>query len=245
VLEVGCGDGRSFEHYPTSVTQLVAVEPDSSARAAAADRARATSVPIDVVDGTAETLPAEQRSFDAVVSMGVLCTVSDPAAALAEIRRVLAPTGRLYFWEHVRSRRAPLRLLQGTLDAVFWTRALGGCRTTRDTAATIATSGFELVSLDHGFHASSPLTITAAPYIIGSARLLEPPSAPDHADRKCHSTRRSTSTPAQIGTDSFLQPRTFTRCPSSFPASIATTTHSDSEPLSTCSGRPLAPRTIS
>jgi ubiquinone/menaquinone biosynthesis C-methylase UbiE len=177
VLEVGCGDGRSFEHYPTSVTQLVAVEPDSSARAVAADRARATSVPIDVVNGTAETLPAEDRSFDAVVSMGVLCTVPNPAVALAEIRRVLAPTGQLHFWEHVRSRRPPMRLLQGALDALFWTRALGGCRTTRDTAATISTSGFELVSLAHGFHASSPLTITAAPYIIGSARRLEPRSA--------------------------------------------------------------------
>ena len=177
MLEVGCGDGRSFGHYPTSVTRLVAVEPDSSARAVAADRARVTSIPIDVVNGTAETLPAEDRGFDAVVSMGVLCTVPDPAAALAEIRRVLALTGRLHFWEHVRSRRPLLRLLQGALDALFWTRALGGYRTTRDTAATVATSGFELITLDHGFHASSPLTITAAPYIIGSARPLEPRSA--------------------------------------------------------------------
>src|SRR6476659_8653011 len=65
VLEVGCGDGRSFEHYPASVTQLVAVDPDSSARAIAADRVPATSIPIDMVTATAETLPAEDRSFDA------------------------------------------------------------------------------------------------------------------------------------------------------------------------------------
>jgi SAM-dependent methyltransferase len=174
VLEVGCGDGRSFEHYPTTVTQLVAVEPDPTARAAAAGRARGSTVAIDVVNGTAEALPVADGSFDAVVSMGVLCTVPDPAATLTEIRRVLAPTGELRFWEHVRSRRLPLRLLQRSLDALFWTRALGGCRTTRDTAATIATSGFELVSLNRGFHASSPLTITAAPYIIGVARPAKP-----------------------------------------------------------------------
>jgi SAM-dependent methyltransferase len=102
-----CGDGRSFEHYPTSVTQLVAVEPDPTARAVAAERARATAVPIDVVNGTAEALPAEDGSFDAVVSMGVLCTVSDPAATLAEARRVLDPTGELRFWEH--SARASCR----------------------------------------------------------------------------------------------------------------------------------------
>jgi ubiquinone/menaquinone biosynthesis C-methylase UbiE len=170
VLEVGCGDGRSFEHYPTSVTQLVAVEPDPTARAVAVDRARTTPVLIEVVEGTAEALPAAGGSFQAVVSMGVLCTVPDPAVTLAEVRRVLSPTGELRFWEHVRSSHLPLLLLQRSLDALFWTRALGGCRTTRDTAGTIAASGFELVSLDRGFHSSSPLTITAAPYIIGIAR---------------------------------------------------------------------------
>jgi SAM-dependent methyltransferase len=169
VLEVGCGDGRSFAHYPTSVAQLVAVEPDPAARALATERARDTGVPIDVVEGMAEALPAENGSFAAVVSMGVLCTVSDPTATLAEIRRVLEPSGELRFWEHVRSRHLPLRLLQRSLDRLFWTRALGGCQTTRDTAATIATSGFEFVWLDHGFHSSSPLTITAAPYVIGVA----------------------------------------------------------------------------
>jgi SAM-dependent methyltransferase len=170
VLEVGSGDGRSFEHYPTAVAQLVAIEPDPTARTVAADRARAVEVAIDVVEGTAEALPAEDGSFDAVVSMGVLCTVADPAAALAEVRRVLGPRGELRFWEHVRSPHPALRLLQQSLDALFWTRALGGCRTTRDTAATITASGFDLVSFDRGFHASSPLTITAAPYIIGIAR---------------------------------------------------------------------------
>jgi hypothetical protein len=91
-------------------------------------------------------------------------------ATLAEARRVLSPAAELRFWERVRSNRLPLRLLQRSLDALFWTRALGGCRTTRDTAGTIAASGFELLSLDRGFHSSSPLTITAAPYIISIAR---------------------------------------------------------------------------
>ena len=172
VLEVGCGDGRSFEHYPTNVTQLVAVEPDATARAVAAERAGAAPVPVAVVKGTAEALPADDGSVEAVVSMGLLCSVPDPAAALAEMRRALAPRGELRFWEHVRSRRLPLRLLQRSVDALFWTRALGGCHTTRDTEAAIVTAGFELVSLDRGFHASSPLTITAAPYIIGIARRL-------------------------------------------------------------------------
>jgi SAM-dependent methyltransferase len=170
VIEVGSGDGRSFEHYPPGVEHLLAVEPDPTAREAASERARGAAIPIDVVGGTAEELPAEDGAFDAAVLMGVLCSVSDPAAALRELRRVLKPGGELRFWEHVRSGNAAFRVLQRATDAVFWTRALGGCETTRDTAATIAAAGFQFVALDRGFHSSSLLTITSAPYILGTAR---------------------------------------------------------------------------
>jgi SAM-dependent methyltransferase len=170
VLEVGSGDGRSFEHYPPGVERLLAVEPDGTARAAAAERARHAAVPIDVVEGTAEQLMVEDGAFDAAVLMGVLCTVPDPAAALGELRRVLRRGGELRFWEHVRSGNAVFRGLQRATDALFWTRALGGCETTRDTAGAIAAAGFEIVTLERGFHSSSLLTITSAPYILGTAR---------------------------------------------------------------------------
>jgi SAM-dependent methyltransferase len=170
VLEVGCGDGRAFEHYPPEVVQVVAVEPDPTARAVAAERARAAAVPIEVVAGVAEAVPAEDGAFDAAVLVWVLCSVADPAAALRELRRVLAPGGELRFYEHVRSEHAPFRMLQSAVDILFWTRALGGCRTTRDTTAAIRTGGFEIVELERGFHSSSPLTITSAPYVIGTAR---------------------------------------------------------------------------
>ncbi|HEX2292484.1 MAG TPA: class I SAM-dependent methyltransferase, partial [Gaiellaceae bacterium] len=137
VLEVGAGDGRSFEHYPPEVSSLLAVEPDPAARAAAVERARGAAVPIEVVAGVAEELPAGDGSVDAVVVMGVLCSVPDPSAALRELRRVLAEGGELRFWEHVRSGHAAFRLVQGALDRLFWTRALGGCTTTRDTEAAI------------------------------------------------------------------------------------------------------------
>jgi hypothetical protein len=63
--------------------------------------------------------------------------------------------------------------LQRGIDALFWTRALGGCRTTRDTAAAIRAAGFEFLTLDRGFHSSSLLTITSAPYILGAARSVK------------------------------------------------------------------------
>jgi SAM-dependent methyltransferase len=169
VVEVGSGDGRSFEHYPAGVVEVLAVEPDPTARASAAARAEEAAVPIRIVDGTAEAVPAEDGAFDAAVVMGVLCSVSDPPAALRELRRVLRPGGELRFWEHVRSRNAAFRALQRTVDALFWTRALGGCETTRNTEAAIRDAGFQIAALDHGFHSSSWLTVTSAPYVLGVA----------------------------------------------------------------------------
>ena len=170
MIEVGAGDGRSFEHYPPTVERVLAVEPDATARSAAAERARAASVPIEIVGGLADALPAADASFDAAVVMGVLCSVPDPGAALADIRRVLVPGGELRFWEHVRSRNPAFRAVQRAGDRAFWTRALGGCRTTRDTSAAIAAAGFDFERLERGFHSSSVLTVTSAPYVLGIAR---------------------------------------------------------------------------
>ena len=170
VIEVGSGDGRSFEHYPQDIQRLLAVEPDPTARASAAARAAEASFPIEIVGGDAASLPSADAAFDAAVVMGLLCSVPDPAVALSELRRVVKPGGELRFWEHVRSGNAAFRGIQRAVDRLFWTRALGGCETTRDTLAAITGAGFEVVSVDHGFHSSSLLTITSAPYVQGVVR---------------------------------------------------------------------------
>jgi ubiquinone/menaquinone biosynthesis C-methylase UbiE len=170
VLEVGCGDGRAFELYPAEVEHVLAVEPDPTARAAAAERARAAPVQVDVVDGSADALPAADESIDAAVAIWVLCSVPDVPAALGELRRVLRAGGELRFYEHVRSANPAFRAVQHVVDELYWTRALGGCRTTRDAEAAIRGAGFEVTTIELGFHSSSPFTVTSAPYVVGVAR---------------------------------------------------------------------------
>ncbi len=141
---IGAGAGSNFAHYPTTVEQVVAVEPEPYLRGRARVAAASAKVPTEVIDGVADRLPAGDRSFDAAVACLVLCTVPDQASALAELRRVLRPGGELRFYEHVRSHRPALALSQRAVDRVFWPRAFGGCHTARDTPAAIAAAGFEV-----------------------------------------------------------------------------------------------------
>lgn len=170
VVEVGAGGGPTFEHYPPEVERLLAVEPDPVAREQAAERAASLAIPVEIVEGLADSIPAADASYDAAVVSGLLCSVPDPHAALGELRRVLRPGGELRFLEHVRSQNVAFRALQRAVDALYWTRALGGCETTRDTLGAIRAAGFEIESLERGFHSSSVLTVTSAPYVLGVAR---------------------------------------------------------------------------
>ena len=95
VVEVGAGSGANFPHYPAEVTEVVAVEPESYLREQAVVAASRASMRVTVLDGIADALPLEDASCDAAVACLVLCTVPDQASALAELRRVLKPGGRL------------------------------------------------------------------------------------------------------------------------------------------------------
>jgi ubiquinone/menaquinone biosynthesis C-methylase UbiE len=101
VVELGAGGGANFALYPDTVTEVIAVEPEPRFRAQAAEVAKHAAVPIRVEPGTADQLPVEDESVDAVLASLVLCTVPDPAAALAEARRAIRPGGELRFYEHL------------------------------------------------------------------------------------------------------------------------------------------------
>jgi ubiquinone/menaquinone biosynthesis C-methylase UbiE len=143
VVEVGAGNGINFEHLPPSVDELIAVEPEPYLRGQAQEPARRAPVEVRVTDGTAEALPVEPSAADALIVAGVLCSVPDQAAALAEFRRVLRPGGELRFYEHVRSRRPHFARYQDAAARV-WPHLMGGCRPNRDTLAAIERGGFRI-----------------------------------------------------------------------------------------------------
>lgn len=165
VVEVGAGDGVTFAYYPSTVTRVVAVEPDPDLRARADGTARRASVPVDVVDAVADALPVEDGAADAVVFSLVLCSVPDVAAALAEARRVLRPDGELRILEHV---RAPGRLGRvADRIAPVWGRVGGGCRPHQDTRRLLAEAGF---AVDGLLTRPFPPVVPIMPMLVGRAR---------------------------------------------------------------------------
>ncbi len=168
VLELGAGNGINFSHYPTTVEEVIAIEPEPYLRARAELAAHAAPVPVSVRAGAADALELEDASVDAAVTSLVLCSVSDPARALSELRRVVRPGGELRFLEHVRSSAPGKARVQTAADgSTIWPRLVGGCHCSRDTVSALGAAGFRVGAvreLDLG-----PSWMITNPHVIGSA----------------------------------------------------------------------------
>jgi len=137
-LEVGTGTGRNLPLYSPG-TRVVATEPDLMLL----KKARGRGGEATMVVARAESLPFAARSFDAVVSTLVFCSVDDPPTGLREVRRVLRPEGTLHMMEHVRSENRLLAWLQDRIQP-GWTCLAGGCRPNRDTVAAVEAEGLRI-----------------------------------------------------------------------------------------------------
>ena len=169
VIEIGAGNGLNFSYYPATVTEVIAVEPESHLRSIAEANAARTAVPVKVVDATADDLPAADAQCDVAVASLVLCSVPDQDRALAEIRRVLKAGGELRFFEHVQAATPGRRRVQQALDATIWPLLVGGCHCGRDTRAAIQRSGFTIDWIEQLSSADSSMTFPTAQQILGTA----------------------------------------------------------------------------
>jgi SAM-dependent methyltransferase len=144
VVEIGFGSGLNVEHYPDGVAEVVAVEPSSVAVRLASDRIARSPVPVRLVGLDGQSLPLDDASCDTALCTFTLCTVPDPAAALAEVVRVLAPGGTLHFLEHGLAPDPGVVRWQRRIEP-FQRRLADGCHLTRDPLALASRVGFTVV----------------------------------------------------------------------------------------------------
>ena len=143
VLEIGLGTGLNLPFYDTGrVSELVGVEPSLTMHHLAMKRSHAARLPVELVGIGAERLPLADHVFETVVSTYTLCTIPDPVLALRELRRVLAPGGRLLFSEHGKAPDESVRKWQTRIQPV-WGKFSGGCHLGRDIPAILKEAGFD------------------------------------------------------------------------------------------------------
>ncbi|OHU53131.1 class I SAM-dependent methyltransferase [Mycobacteroides chelonae] len=169
LLVVGLGPGTDLMFLPPAVTSVAAVEPEAAMRRMAGTLARRCGVEVDILEGVGEAIPFPDNSFDSVHVGLVLCSVDDVAATLGEIRRVLAPGGRLVVLEHVRGDGLMGRFQD--LIAKPWSWLASGCEPNRRTVEAIAAAGFDTSGLRSVRRTLVPPPCT--PHLQGVATVVE------------------------------------------------------------------------
>ena len=165
-IDLGAGTGANIGLFPEAVTELVYAEPDPYMAKRLRERLAEPRERGEIVEAPAENLPFEDSSFDTAVFTLVLCTVPDPAAALAEAARVLKPGGKLLFVEHVRAEDTSLARWQDRLEKP-WRFLADGCHCNRDTIGAIEASP---LTLEHVERRDLPKALPLVrPLVHGSA----------------------------------------------------------------------------
>jgi SAM-dependent methyltransferase len=146
VLELGFGSGLNLPHLPPGVETLSAVEPSDLGWSLSEVRRRASQVPVERVGLDGQRLAAGDASYDVVLCTFTLCTIPDVELALAEVRRVLRPTGSFHFLEHGLAPEAGVAAWQARLEPLQ-RRLAGGCHLTRDIAGLVRSAGLDIREL--------------------------------------------------------------------------------------------------
>ncbi len=141
VLEVAIGTGRNLPFYPQSI-RLTGIEFSPAMLELARRRAQELGREIDLRLGDAQALDLPDASFDTVVCTLSLCAIPDERRAIAEMRRVLRPGGRLLLLDHVVGSPRWVRAIQWLLELV--TRPLGEEHLRRRPLLQLQAAGFEI-----------------------------------------------------------------------------------------------------
>lgn len=147
VVELGSGVGANLRYLPAGA-HLIAIEPNPYMHARLRRAAGRQGVDLEIRGVVGEHIDLPDASADAVISSLVLCSVSDPAAVLAEIRRILRPGGRFSFAEHVVAKPRTLTRWSQRVLSRPWGWVFEGCSCERDLAGLIAAAGLTSVEIN-------------------------------------------------------------------------------------------------
>ena len=146
VLEIGIGSGLNLPFFPSAITHLSGVDSSPELLSMARRKLNASPYPVELFCRSAEELLFGDGSFDTVVLTWTLCSIPHPVRALAEIKRVLKPDGRLLFVEHGLSSDAKVQEWQHRLTPM-WKRIGGGCHLNRKIDDLVRPAGFRIIEL--------------------------------------------------------------------------------------------------
>lgn len=150
VVEIGIGSGLNLPHYGPDVESVTGVDPSIELQKRARERASQAVFPVYFKSISGESLPLDDESFDCAVITWTLCTIPDPGKALAEVRRVLKPGGKLFFIEHGHSPDESVARWQERING-FWPKIAGGCNVNRHMDTLIADGGFTFEEMETGY----------------------------------------------------------------------------------------------
>ncbi|MGW5240574.1 class I SAM-dependent methyltransferase [Monashia sp. NPDC004114] len=165
IVELGFGSGLNIAVYPVEVTSVVAIEPSDVAWQLSAGRRSRSRVPITRGDLDGQWLTLPDESVDSVLSTFTLCTIPDVRRALAEVRRVLRPGGRLHFFEHGIAPDATVNAWQRRLEPLQ-KKVFDGCHLTRPIDRIVEESGLVVERLDSAY---GPFPKAMRPWTFGYA----------------------------------------------------------------------------
>src|SRR5690606_27812534 len=135
ILELGCGGGINMEFYvPERIASFAGLDPSPELLTMSRAAAAAHGIDADIRGGVGEAMPFDSATFDTVVTTFTLCSVTEPRAVLAEIRRVLKPGGTALFLEHGGAPDAGVATWQRRIEPL-WKRIGGNCHLTRPIGA--------------------------------------------------------------------------------------------------------------
>lgn len=151
VLEIGFGSGHNAPHYDhAKISHLYALEPSAAWRRLGQKRVDELPFSVEWLDLPGEEIPLDDESVDTVLVTFALCTIPDVEKALAGMRRVLKPGGKLVFLEHGAAPDAGVAKWQNRLNGA-WGKLAGGCRLNRKPDSLVDRAGFRIDKIERHY----------------------------------------------------------------------------------------------